>query len=350
VRCWLSFQWFLLSYRSHSLGGALAIYPCLLYFTTVLISRYYFSGGESYTLANPDGAISVSIDCGEGGKFTRRDFKLSDLKTIVNKWQTFMIDNGGWNALYMENHDQSRTVTRYASDATPELRIASSKMLATHLALQSGTPFVYQGQELAQINIPRSWGMEKYRDIEYLNHWNKVLKKHPNDKQFQEDTKREYWLKSRDNARTPMQWDDSPNAGFCPEGVTPWMDVHEDFQEWNAAKQKVDEDSPYRYWRKVLDLRKSKKDVFVYGDFKMVDIENGDVCAYTRSEMEGKGKALVVTSFANKEIEWKLPVAEQKLFSQATVALKNYADGPQGRIEEGVLQLRPYEAFVLLVD
>lgn len=224
-------------------------------------------------------------------------------------------------------------------------------MLATHLALQSGTLFVYQGQELAQANIPRSWGMEKYRDIECLNHWKEVLRKHPDDQQFQEATKREYWLKGRDNARTPMQWDDSANAGFCPAGVTPWIDVHEDFREWNAAQQKGDEDSPYRYWRKVLDLRKSTKDVFVYGDFTMVDMEHENVFAYMRRETEeGKAKALVVTSFANKEIEWSLPVAEKELFSTATVALKNYADGPEGSIEEGVFLLRPYEAFVLVAE
>lgn len=301
-------------------------------------------------LANPDGTTSVDLDNGDGDKFKRRDFQVLSLKAIVNKWQTFMIENGGWNALYMENHDQSRTVTRYASAATSELRILSSKMLATHLALQSGTLFVYQGQELAQINIPMSWGMEKYRDIECLNHWKEVLKKHPDDKQFQEDTRREYWLKGRDNARTPMQWDDSPNAGFCPEGVTPWMDVHEDFREWNAAKQKGDEDSPYAYWGKVLGLRKGKKDVFVYGDFKMVDMEHPNVFAYTRTDVEGEGKALVVTSFANEHMEWAVPEAEKELFSKASVALKNYADGPNGDIEQGAFLLRPFEAFVLMVD
>lgn len=301
-------------------------------------------------IANLDGHPSVGIDNGEGDKFKRRDFKLANLKAIVNKWQTFMFDNGGWNALYMENHDQSRTVTRYASADTPELRIISSKMLATHLALQSGTVFVYQGQELAQVNIPRSWGMEKYRDIECLNHWKAVLEKYPNDKRFQEQTKREYWLKGRDNARTPMQWDDRPNAGFCPEGVMPWIDVHEDYPQWNAAKQTADPDSPYRYWRTVLELRKSTKDVFVYGDFKMVDLEHPQIFAYTRNEMEGTGKALVVTSFGNTEIEWSLPPAEKALFSHARVVLKNYGDGPQGSTAEGLFKVRPYEAFVLMVD
>lgn len=301
-------------------------------------------------LANLGGTSSVDLDQGQGDKFKRRDFKLADLKAVVNKWQTFMIDNGGWNALYLENHDQPRTVTRYASAATPELRIKSSKMLATHLALLSGTVFVYQGQELAQANMPKSWGMEKYKDIECVNHWKEVLKKHLDDKDFQEKTKREYWLKSRDNGRTPMQWDGSANAGFCPEGVTPWMDVHDDFHEWNVAKQKGDENSPYAYWGKVLRLRKSKKDVFVYGDFKTVDMKHPDVFAYRRNEVEGKGMALVVTSFTDKEIEWRVPEPENKLFSAASVALKNYADGPNEGKEKGVFILRPYEAFVLMVE
>lgn len=296
-------------------------------------------------IANPDSTPSVNMDNGEGDKFKRRDYKLSDLKTIVNKWQTFMIENGGWNALYMENHDQSRTVSRYASAATPELRVRSAKMLATHLALQSGTVFVYQGQELAQKNIPRSWGLEKYRDIECLNHWKDLLEKHPDDKELQEETLREYWLKSRDNARTPMQWDGSTNAGFCAEGVTPWMDLHDDFGEWNAAKQKDDPESPYSYWAQVLKLRKQYKDLFVYGDFEMVDMPNPDVFAYLRSETEGSRKALVVTSFANHDVEWKAPAGVK---GQATVVLKNYADGPKGA--NGVFSLRPFEAFVSIVE
>jgi glycosidase len=305
---------------------------------------------NGFMLTNLDGTTSVNLDNGEGDKFQRRDFNLANLKAIVNKWQTFMIDNGGWNALYMENHDQARTVTRYASGETPELRIASSKMLATQLALQSGTVFVYQGQELAQVNIPKSWGMDKYKDIESLNHLKEVLEKYPDDIEFQEKTRREYWLKSRDNARTPMQWDGSANAGFCPEGVTPWMDVHEDYREWNVAKQKGDSESPYSYWGMVLALRKSKRDVFVYGDFKMVDMEHPDIFAYARSDVGGNGRALVVANFKNKEVDWSVPEAEKKIFSAASVALKNYADGPKGSLEEGIFRMRPFEAFVLMVE
>jgi glycosidase len=114
---------------------------------------------------------SVSMDIGDHGKFSHREWHLSQLKSIVNKWQTFMIDNDGWNALYLENHDQSRSVSRWGSDSK-ELRVVCAQMFATFLALQSGTVFVYQGQELGLINIPKERDISEYRDLETLNAWN----------------------------------------------------------------------------------------------------------------------------------------------------------------------------------
>ena len=110
------------------------------------------------------------MDSGSTGKFSPKQWELSTLKNIVNKWETFMLDNDGWNALYLENHDQSRTVSRFGSDL-PEFRQPSSKMFATFLLLQSGTPYIYQGQEIGMINIPIERGIEEYRDIETLNAW-----------------------------------------------------------------------------------------------------------------------------------------------------------------------------------
>jgi glycosidase len=111
------------------------------------------------------------MDQGDRGKFSRRDWQMSVLKTITNKWQTIMIENDGWNALYLENHDQSRSVSRWGSDL-PEFRTPCAKMFATFLALQSGTVFVYQGQELGLINVPNNRPIEDYRDLETLNAWN----------------------------------------------------------------------------------------------------------------------------------------------------------------------------------
>jgi glycosidase len=111
------------------------------------------------------------MDHGERGKFSPRPWKMSVLKNIVKKWQTFMIDNDGWNALYLENHDQSRCVSRWGSDL-PEFAAVSAKMFATFLALQSGTVFVYQGQEIGMINIPEDREVTEYKDLETLNAWN----------------------------------------------------------------------------------------------------------------------------------------------------------------------------------
>jgi glycosidase len=114
------------------------------------------------------------MDIGPGGKFTSRKWTLKDLKAIVGKWQTSMFDAGGWNALFIENHDQPRSVTRWACDE-PEFRVAAAKMLATFVGLQSGTPYIYQGQELGMANSPMDWGRREYKDIETQNMWTRYV-------------------------------------------------------------------------------------------------------------------------------------------------------------------------------
>lgn len=120
----------------------------------------------------------VDIDHGTYDKFEPGSWKLTDLKSFFDRWQTFMYDNGGWNALYWENHDQPRCIDRF-TNAKEEHRLISSKMLATALALQSGTPFIYQGQEIGMRNVPPSWGMEEYKDIDCLNHWHGYVQPTP---------------------------------------------------------------------------------------------------------------------------------------------------------------------------
>ncbi|KAL6246924.1 hypothetical protein RBB50_006231 [Rhinocladiella similis] len=272
----------------------------------------------------------------KGSKWYHRAFDPRELKRVVNKWNTFMIENAGWNAVFMENHDQGRTISRYA-DEGDEHRVHSAKMLAAHMALQSGTVFVYQGQELAQVNVPKDWGMEEYKDIEALNHWKTVLEEYPDDIKMQEMFKKQYRLIGRDNARTPMQWDDSDEtyAGFLspeqkddaprrPKGVNPWMRVHDDFKKWNAARQVDDENSPYHYWRRVLELRKRYKDCFVYGDFEMLDMEHECVVAYLRTDtgdsvdtsqlkQATKTKCLVLTNFSGKDVWWTVPASATEI-------------------------------------
>lgn len=116
----------------------------------------------------------MDIDNGPGGRYTHREWPLTDLKQIVNRWQTFMLEKNGWNALYLENHDQSRSVSRFGSDK-PQYRSVSAKMLATYLGFQSGTLFLYQGQELAMANVPLSWAIEEYKDVATQNYWNEYV-------------------------------------------------------------------------------------------------------------------------------------------------------------------------------
>jgi glycosidase len=269
------------------------------------------------------------------------------LKSVVAKWQKFMYDNDGWNALYLENHDQPRCVTRFASDL-PEHRALSAKMLATFLGFQSGTVFVYQGQELGMANVPKHWTIQKYRDLETLNYWNESLQRiQINDPQTpsHELSLAEYRLKSRDNARTPVQWDASPNAGFST--AEPWISIHEDYETWNAAAQINDKGSTYHYWSNVLSLRKSRADIFVYGSFDMITAEHPDVFAYTRTA--STGCAMIVTNFRTEEVSWTPPRQMNESLTSGKVVLSNYAF--ELPLETGKsVTLRPLEAFVWVGD
>ncbi|KAH8689436.1 glycoside hydrolase family 13 protein [Talaromyces proteolyticus] len=308
-----------------------------------------------------------SIDVGPSGRFEQGTFSPTVLKKIVNKWQTFMLSNSGWNALFMENHDMGRTVSRYASD-TPALRTLSAKMLANHLAFQSGTVFLYQGQELAMANLPREWGMDKYKDIECLNHWETVLENYPGDLLKQQMYRERYRLVGRDNTRTPMQWNSQyPHAGFMPtnsDNTVPWMPIHPDYPAWNVANAVADPGSSFHHWRKALKLRKHHMDIFVYGVFEMLNIDvEENVIAYIRAVTE-PSQALIVASFSAEEIWWKIPQRARHFLldlstdtticnSNAIVSeLGNYASRNDIRLVGGrweKIRLRPYETLVAMV-
>lgn len=322
------------------------------------------------------------MDVSPYGRFEPGTFSPTILKKIVNKWQTFMLEKSGWNALFMENHDCSRTVSRYASDS-PEFRTLSAKMLANHLAFQSGTVFLFQGQEIAMTNMPRDWVVEEYKDVECVNHWEMVLRDHPNDLERQRMYRERYRLVARDNARTPMQWNArGPYAGFMPEGVhntaVPWMSIHPDYGTWNVAAAMADPKSSFHHWRRVLEARKQHLEIFVYGGFEMLNLHvEEDIIAYIRAAMPDTGscfadraakpsQALIVTSFSAVEVWWTIPpkarpflldiTAESeipRLHLNAVVAeLGNYEGlppvkaGGEGHI---AIRMRPYETVVALI-
>ncbi|KAK9484926.1 glycoside hydrolase superfamily [Lipomyces starkeyi] len=279
----------------------------------------------------------VCLDHGPTGKYTPRNWALTELKAIVDKWQTFMQTNDGWNAIYLENHDQSRSVSRFASDK-PKVRNQAAKMLATFLGFQSGTIFVYQGQELGLANVPKSWGIDKYRDIDSLNRYKENIAAGASQEGL-DSILAEMQKKARDNARTPMQWDTTDNAGFST--VAPWMDVNEDYKLWNAESQVNDPSSVYAYWQSVFRLRREFKDVLVYGKFALVDALNESVIAYKR--MYGSKEALIVTSFKDSEVTWTVP---KEYVEPGKILLTNYDRSDIA----GEIVLRPFEAFVLLVQ
>ncbi|KAG5947042.1 hypothetical protein E4U60_003465 [Claviceps pazoutovae] len=183
----------------------------------------------------------MDLDHGVDGKFSPKARPLSELKTKVNKWQRFMYDNNGWNALYLENHDQPRASAHRSN-------------------------FIYQGQEIGMTNVPIEWGMEDYKDIDCLNHWD--IHKDSADEVSKSLFTKEYQKKSRDNAQTPMQWDDSPQAGFTTSS-TPWMRVHDNYKDIKAASQVNDPTSVFHMYQLALEKRKEHKNILVYGESRL---------------------------------------------------------------------------------
>ncbi|KAF4510556.1 hypothetical protein G6O67_002433 [Ophiocordyceps sinensis] len=279
----------------------------------------------------------MDLDHGPKGKFSPQSWPLSKLKTTVNKWQRLMLDNNGWNALYLENHDQPRSVSRFVHDDAVH-RADSAKLIALFLGLQAGTPFVYQGQELGMTNVPEDWPADEYKDVDCLNHWN--LHRDEADEATRATLRAEYQKKSRDNARTPMQWDAGPQAGFTT-GNSPWMRVNDNHVDINAAAQTSDPDSVYHTWRRVLEQRKALKDVFVYGDFALVDEPNESVFAYRRQAADGQ-VALVVANFSAQSVSWPWEgKARRVLVSPAGKTVAN--------VNSGEIRLAPCEAIALLL-
>jgi len=279
----------------------------------------------------------MDIDHGKEGKYSYQKWPLTKLKETVTKWQRFMYDNDGWNALYLENHDQPRAVSRFAID-TPELRASSAKMIAAFMGFQAGTPFVYQGQEIGMVNVPKDWPMEEYQDVDCLSHWN--LYKDKIDEDTRKEYLRNYQMKSRDNARTPMQWDDSPQAGFTSSSK-PWMRLHDNYKTVNAAAQVDDPTSVYHCWRQVLEKRKAHKDIFVYGDFDLVDQPNEKVFAYKRIAADGQ-TALVVSNFTDGEVKWSAGQGVKDLvISTSGLSLED--------VKGGDFTLAPCSAVAVLV-
>ena len=259
------------------------------------------------------------------------------LKKCLEKWQK-ELHGCGWNSLFWDNHDLPRIVSRWGNDR--EYRVEAAKMLATVLHGMEGTPYVYQGEELGMTNV-RFDSIEQYQDIEIRNMYRERLEKGYAEKDIMESI----YAKGRDNARTPMQWDDTENAGFTTG--TPWLGVNPNYTEINARSQLQDENSVFHYYKKLIHLRKENS-IFVDGDFTLLLPEDENIFAYVR-EYEGR-KLLVAANFTDKEEEcpllkeWGVPADEDGAAKSRDNGVKllihNYNDLPSQQ------KLRPYEAMI----
>ena len=269
----------------------------------------------------------IGLDQIEGKeKWDVKSLELLDLKKVLSKWQT-ELEGQGWNSLFWNNHDLPRIVSRWGNDK--EYRIESAKMLATLLHGMKGTPYIYQGEELGMTNV-RFDDINEYNDIESLNMYKDRISKGYTHEEIMESI----YAKGRDNARTPMQWDDSENAGFTTG--TPWLAVNKNYDKINAKQCLQDENSIFNHYKKLIDIRKNN-DTIIYGDYKLLCEDDENIFAYVR-ELNGD-KILVVCNFYDKDVEFKF----EGDFNYSKVLLSNYNDSSK-MIEK--LKLRPYEAVM----
>lgn len=279
--------------------------------------------------SNPDGSEfsmvfqfeHIGLDQKEGGeKWDLAPLPFKKLKKIMAHWQNELY-NCGWNSLFWDNHDLPRIVSRWGNDR--EYRVESAKMLAILLHGMQGTPYIYQGEELGMTNV--QYDIEDYKDCEIINMYHERLEKGYS----KDEIMKSIYAKGRDNARTPMQWDDSANAGFTTG--TPWIKVNDNYDKINAKSQVDDPDSIFSCYKKLVQLRKDYP-VFVDGKFTLLLEDDENIFAYSRKNEENT--MLVVCNFFDKEIP--MPLAKE--CEGMEVLISNYKDTSDMSV------LRPYEA------
>ena len=282
-----------------------------------------------------------------GGKWSYAPYKLTELKRILNDWQT-TLEGNAWGSLYWNNHDQPRVVSRFGNDSD-EFRTLSAKQLATTLHFMQGTPYIYQGEELGMTNVKFD-SIEDYRDGDSIRFYEDMHVDHK--RLSHEEAMQAIYIKGRDNARTPVQWDSSANAGFSPEGVTTWINVNPNYPAINAEAVLADEDSIFYHYQQLVALRRGElKDLMVYASFAPVDSlqvphdQDEAVYAYTRTGGADGSPAneslLVISNFTAEKQERDFAVLAEARESGARVELvsSNYKD-------DAGSTLRPYEAKV----
>ncbi|MBJ8053049.1 alpha,alpha-phosphotrehalase [Bacillus cereus] len=299
--------------------------------STTIDNCIKYSNPERNELSMTFSFHHLKVDYSNGNKWTKADFDFIKLKEIMSNWQIEMQKGGGWNALFWCNHDQPRIVSRFGDDG--KYRNESAKMLATAMHMLQGTPYIYQGEEIGMTN-PKFESIEQYRDVESLNIYDIKLEEGLSKEEIIGILKQ----KSRDNSRTPMQWNEEVNSGFTTS--TPWISVAENFKEINVEKALEDRESVFYHYKKLIELRK-KYDVITDGKYDVLDGNHPKIWAYTRTV--DNEVLLVVNNFYSEEITYSVPEHVQLDGTEQEILLSNYKDSSK---DIKNLVLRPYESIV----
>lgn len=269
---------------------------------------------------------NAKIDWQHGQKWELMPPDHMALKKLFQTWQEGMQEHNGWNALFWCNHDQPRAVSRFGSDG--KYWKQSAEMLAAAIHFMRGTPYIYQGEELGMTN-PHFTSIDQYRDVESLNYY-KILR---GQDKSEEETLDIIAQRSRDDSRTPMQWNSSENAGFTTG--TPWIGIADNYKAINAADEVDDPDSVRSFYKMLVHLRKTHK-VISEGKIKFLYPDNADLLAYRRYGAEDGEKLLVLCNLTEHDAPYTLPEG----WADADKLLGNYPDRNDA--------LRPYECLILI--
>ena len=285
-----------------------------------------YTNPENHELTMTFNFHHLKVDYKNGDKWALMPPDRMALKNLFARWQEGMQAGNGWNALFWCNHDQPRAVSRFGDDGG-RYWAESAKMLGTAIHLMRGTPYIYQGEELGMTNAHFT-AIEQYRDVESLNYYRILRDRGETEAQALETLAQ----RSRDNGRTPMQWDAGPNAGFT--AGTPWIGLPDNYRTINAAAETGDPGSVYSYYKRLVALRKQRR-VIQAGSIEFLCREDPDLLAYRR--WDGESELLVLCNLTAHDVPAALPGGWQ----DAAVLLDNYPDAAPGG------PLRPYEALVL---
>ena len=278
----------------------------------------------------------MELDYGPEGKWDVIPWKLPDFKRILSEWQIKLYQGKSWNSLFLNNHDQPRAVSRFGNDDS--YRVESAKLLATLTHTLQGTPFIYQGEEIGMTNVKFA-GIQDYRDIDTLNFYGESMAANVDKAEIMAAI----YARSRDNARTPMQWDDSAQAGFT--AGTPWIGVNPNYREINVQRAMAEPQSVWHYYRRLIRLRQDNPGL-IYGDYRLLLPEDEQVYAFLRTQ--GEERFLVLLNFAPREAAFQL--AEDVRFGSAQLLIGNYEKPAVTLNDARAGTLRPFEARVYRLE